>query len=186
MSRDIFCAVMSGAHQFVDEAEEAWKKAVDEHGKSQEVGFPETAFHLPMIQALTGREVQTLGDMEPVLEHCDELLGPVPDDELWLPYLGDGLDSGAATLFAQEILAALDHLDGWEPEDGYYGFLSDTIMRQIGIQLVDGRMSGFAAILGPAPSNEIAVDVVQGFQKRNILTFTVANKDGRTLKDQLE
>lgn len=51
-------------------------------------------------------------------------------------------------MFAQEILCALDYLNGHECTDGYHGFLSDTSMREVGIQLVDGRMPGFAAILG--------------------------------------
>mgnify|MGYP006281907355 CR=1 FL=1 len=187
MSRETFCSVIRGAHQYVDEAEEAWKKAVDEHGESAEIGFPETAFHMPMILALTGRKVNTLADLEPVLKHVrEDLVHPVPDEKVWLPYLGHGLDAGAATMFAQEILGVLDYMNGWEPDDGYHGFLSDTVMRQIGIQLVDGRMPGFAAILGPAPTNEIAVSVVQELQKRSILTFTFANRDGKTLKDQLE
>ena len=186
MSHKVFSAIARGAHSYVEEAEQAWQKAVEEHGKDAEVGFPETAFHLPMAYALTEREIKTLGDMEPMLEHCrNDLLHPVPDKDLWLPYLGHGLDEGAATLFAQEILGAIDYLNGWEPEEGYRGFLSDTNMREIGIQLVDGRMPGFAAILGPAPTNEIAVNVVQELQKRSILTFLVASRDGRTMYDQL-
>ncbi len=187
MSRKVFSAVIRGAHGFVKEAEAAWEKAVDEHGEKAELKFPETAFALPMILALTGRKVQTLADCEPVLKHCrEDLLREVPSDEVWLPYLGHGLDAGAATLFAQEILGAVEHLNGFEPDDGYLGFLSDTAMREIGIQLVDGRMPGFAAILGPAPTDEIAVNTVRELQKRNILIFPVANRDGETMKEQLD
>ena len=115
MSRDVFCAIARGAHKFVEEAEAAWQKAVEAHGEAAEVKFPETAFHLPMIYALTGRQVKTLGDMKPVLEHCRaDLLHPVPDETTWLPYLGHGLDEGAATMFAQEILCAIDYMDGNE------------------------------------------------------------------------
>lgn len=187
MSREVFSAVIRGTHQFVEEAEQAWKKAVDEHGENAELRFPETAFALPMILALTGRKVQTLADCEPVLQHCrEDLLHEVPGDSMWLPYLGHGLDAGAATMFAQEILCALDYLNGYELEDGYLGFLTDTSMREIGIQLVDGRMPGFAAILGPAPDNETAANVVRELQKRNILIFPIAQRDGQTLKEQLD
>jgi acetyl-CoA synthase len=187
MSREVFKAVIRGAHQFVSEAEEAWKKAVDTHGESAELRFPETAFALPMILALTGRRVQKLADCEPMLKHCrQDLLHDVPADRVWLPYLGHGLDAGAATLFAQEILGAIDYLNGYKATDGYTGFLSDTSMREIGIQLVDGRMPGFAAILGPAPSNETAVKVIRDLQKRSILIFPVAGRNGRTLKEQLD
>ena len=187
MSRDVFCAVIRGAHEFVKEAEQKWEEAVEQHGEDAQLKFPETAFHLPMIFALTGREVRTLADVRPILKHCrEDLLHPVPDQDVWLPYLGHGLDAGAATMFAQEILAAIDYIDGGNQSDGYYGFLSDTSMRELGIQLVDGRMPGFAAILGPAPTNEIAVKVIQELQKRSILIFPFANRDGKSLKDQLD
>jgi len=187
MSHRVFSSVIRGAHSFVEEAEQKWKEAVERHGESAKLKLPETAFHLPMIYALTGRAVTTLAEVKPVLEHCRrDLLHPVPDQQVWLPYLGHGLDAGAATLFAQEILGALDYLNGDKPDEGYYGFLTDTSMRELGIQLVDGRMPGFAAILGPAPTNEIAVKVIRELQKRNILIFLFANRDGRTLKDQLD
>lgn len=187
MSRAVFSAVIRGAHQFVKEAEGAWKKAVDEHGESAQLGFPETAFALPVIFALTGRKVETLADCEPVLKHCrGDLLHEVPPDRVWLPYLGHGLDAGAATMFAQEILCAIDYLNGYQPDDGYLGFLTDTSMREVGIQLVDGRMPGFAAVLGPAPDNETAVKIIRELQKRSILIFPFANRDGRSLKQQLD
>jgi len=178
---------MRGAHEFVDQAERKWREAADKHGDDAKVAFPETAFFLPMIYALTGRRVESLADMKPVLEHCRrDLLHPVPSEEVWLPYLGHGLDAGAATMFAQEILCALDCLDGYERAEGYYGFLTDTSMREVGIQLVDGRMPGFAAILGPAPDNETAVKIIRDLQKRNILIFLFANREGKTLKEQLD
>jgi len=187
MSRQVFVSVIRGAHQFVRQAEEAWKQAVDEHGEKAQLKFPETAFALPMILALTGRKVQTLADCEPVFKHIrEELLPDEPSEEVWLPYLGAGLDAGAATMFAQEINCAIEYLNGFQPEPGYFGFLSDTVMREIGIQLVDGRMPGFAAILGPAPDNETAVKVIRELQKRSILIFPVASRDGKSLKDQLE
>jgi len=89
-------------------------------------------------------------------------------------------------MFAQEMLCAIDYLDGHAATDGYTGFLTDTTMREVGIQLVDGRMPGFAAILGPAPDNETAVKVIRELQKRSILIFPFANRDGRTMKEQLD
>ncbi len=187
MSRQVFAAIIRGATKFVEQAEKQWEEAVKEHGESAPLKFPETAFHLPMAYALTGRKVTTLAEAKPLLEHCRrDLLHPVPTDDVWLPYLGHGLDAGAATMFAQEISCAIDYLNDYTPGDGYYGFLTDTIMRELGIQLVDGRMPGFAAVLGPAPSNEIAVKVIRELQKRSILIFLFANRDGRSLKDQLD
>jgi len=187
MSHKIFSAIARGAHKFVDEAEEALTKAIEAHGEDAKVEFPQTAFYLPMIYALTGREVKALGDMKPVIEHCRrDLLHSVPDQKVWVPYLGHGLDEGAATMFAQEILCAIDYLEGIELPEGYDGFLTDTSQREVGIQLVDGRMPGFAAILGPAPDNETAVKTIRELQKRSILIFPCANRDGRTMLQQLQ
>ena len=186
MSHEVFSAVIRGAHAWVEEAEVEFNKARAEMGDDATVGFGEgTAFSLPMAYSLMGVEARTVKDLEPILEHCRELLAPVPSEELWLPYLGDGLDAGAATMLAQEAITAIMYGRGWKPEKGWQGFISDTIMRELGIQLVDGRMPGFAAIFGPAPTVDIARKVVQDLQMRNILTFLVADRDGKTMREQM-
>ena len=65
------------------------------------------------------------------------------------------------------------------------GPIDDIRLRTWGIQLVDGRMSGFAAIVGCAKNNQVAVKIVREFQKRNILTFLCGNVNGRSIIDQL-
>ena len=186
MSKQVFTQVIRGAHQWVKQAEEALEKALAEHGADKPVGWgPMTAYNLPMSYSLMGLEVRTVGDLKRQVEHARELLRPVPTDELWLPYLGDGLDAGAATMLAQEVLVALRTVNGHVTPPGWQGFISDTIMRELGIQLVDGRMPGFAAILGPAPTTEIAVKTVRELQERSILTFLCANRDGKTMREQM-
>lgn len=185
MSRQVMAAAIRGATGFVEEAEARYAQAVAHYGEAQKIEFPETAFYLPMTYALLGLEVQNLGELKPVLAHCRELLPRLPAEQLWLPYLGDGLDAGIATLLSQEITCALRYLHNEPIPSGYQGFLSDTIQRELGIQLVDGRMPGFAAILGPAPSDEIAVRTVRELQKRSILSFLLCQRDGQTMTDQL-
>ncbi len=46
-------------------------------------------------------------------------------------------------------------------------------------------MPGFAAIVGCAKSNEVAVKIVRELQRRNILTFLVGNVNGRSIVHQL-
>jgi len=186
MSKQVFTQVIRGAHDWVKQAEEKLDTAIAEHGEDKPVGWgPLTAYNLPMSYSLMGLEVKTLGDLKPQVEHARELLKPLPSDDLWLPYLGDGLDAGAATMLAQEALVALRTANGYVTPSGWQGFISDTIMRELGIQLVDGRMPGFAAVLGPAPTTEIAVKVVRELQSRNILTFLLANRDGKTMREQM-
>ncbi|KPK86435.1 MAG: bifunctional acetyl-CoA decarbonylase/synthase complex subunit alpha/beta [Phycisphaerae bacterium SM23_33] len=185
MSREVIAAAIRGAHGFVEEAEAKLAEAVQAKGEDQKVEFPDTAFYLPMVYALMGLEVKTVADLKPVLARCRELLPAEPAKELWLPYLGDGLDAGIATLLALETTCALRYMNGEPVEEGCTGFISDTIQRELGIQLVDGRMPGFAAILGPAPANEIALHTVRELQKRSILTFLLCGRNGTSMKDQL-
>ncbi len=186
MSKQVFTQVIRGAHQWVRQAEEALERALAEHGPDKPVGWgPLTAYYLPMSYALVGLEVKTVGGLREQVEHARSLLRPVPSDDLWLPYLGDGLDAGAATLLAQEALVALRTADGRAVPPGWQGFISDTIMRELGIQLVDGRMPGFAAILGPAPTTAEAVKVVRDLQERSILVFLCANRGGKTMREQM-
>jgi len=186
MSREVISAIIRGTDGFVQEAETMLNEAIEAKGQDQAIEFPGTAFYLPMAYSLTGQDVQTLGQLKEIVEHCRELLPREPADKLWLPYLGDGLDAGAATLLALEATCAIRYLNNEPIEQGFTGFISDTILRELGIQLVDGRMPGFAAILGPAPSNEIAVHVIRELQKRSILSFLLCNRDGASIKDQLD
>lgn len=185
MSRIIAKAAIQGAHSFFKEAEERYNLAVEDKGEDQKVEFPETAYFLPMAYALMGLDVKTLGEIRPVLEHSRELLPQAPSEEVWLPYLGDTLDSGISTLLSTEIIMAIRYLYGEEPQDGCEGFYTDTWLRKLGIQLVDGRMPGFAAIIGAAPNPDIAVDIVRELQKRNILIFVGSSVNGTSVIDQL-
>jgi acetyl-CoA synthase len=186
MSKIVATAAIRGAHKIVAECESFIERAVKEKGKEAKVEFPETAYFLPMIYALLGEEVKQVGDMEPILRYTKGLLHEVPSDKVWLPYLGHTLDAGIATLFAEEMIVALRYLYAQEPQKDCNGFFTDTIMRTLGIQLVDGRMPGFAAILGAAPDAKIAVKLVREPQKRSILIFAGASSNGVSIIDQLK
>jgi len=185
MSKIVALAAIRGAQDIFKQASDFLNKAIKEKGPAEKIGFPETAFYLPMANALLGAKVETLNDLLPILEHAKSLLPKLPSDKVWLPYLGDTLNAGMSTLFCEEIIVALRYLYGQEPQKDCNGFFTDTIMRSLGIQLVDGRMPGFAAILGAAPDNKTAVEIVRELQERNILVFVGSNVKGRSIIDQL-
>jgi len=191
MSKLIASAAIRGAHVLVRQAEEMLEKAIAEKGESFLFEFPDTAYYLPMIYAMTGFPVKTLSDMKAALGMAKEQLHPEPDMALWKPYLGEALDSGMATLFAEEIIMAMRYINGLEPvvdaETGYVynGFITDTIQRNLGIQLVDGTMPGFAAVLGAAPDDDTAVKIVRELQEKNILTFLSGHVNGNSVTKQL-
>ena len=210
MSRYIATRAIRGANAIVHEAEILLNRAIAEKGADTPVSFPNTAYYLPFILGMTGQEVETIGGLVPALEQAKSLLHPIPPDSHWTPYLGETLDCGMATLFAEEIIEALRFVYDLEPEplpglqlaggtsftspdngdqpslDGHLnGPIDDIQLRSWGIQLVDGRMPGFAAIVGCAKSNEIAVKIIRELQRRNILTFLVGNVNGRSIIHQL-
>lgn len=210
MSRYIATRAIRGAHAIVSEFEGMLKQALAEKGPDTPVSFPNTAYYLPFILAMTGREVSRLGELEPVLDLAKSLLKPVPPGTRWTPYLGQTLDAGMATLFAEEGIEAIRFIRNEQPErkPGFHlaggtsftspefqssnggghlnGPIDDIQLRSWGIQLVDGRMPGFAAIVGCAKSNEVAVKIVRELQRRNILCFLVGNVNGRSIIDQLQ
>ncbi|MCK4897985.1 MAG: hypothetical protein KAS38_04380, partial [Anaerolineales bacterium] len=206
MSRYIATRAIRGSNALVIEAELMLQRALTEKGPDIPVAFPNTAYHLPTIYGMTGIEVTKLGQLEPIIQHARSLLHPIPSSEHWTPYLGETLDSGMATLLAAEVIEAVRFVYNLQPEpmpgleltggtaysdngDGLVGHLNGPIddiqLRSWGIQLVDGRMPGFAAIVGAAKSNKVAVQIVRELQKRNILTFLSGNVNGRSIIHQL-
>ena len=191
MSKLIASAAIRGAHKLVRQAEEMLGKAITEKGEGFSFEFPDTAYYLPMIYAMTGFPVKTLSDMRGALGMARELLHPEPEAQIWKPYLGEALDSGMASLFAEEIIMAVRYINGLEPavdaETGYIynGFITDTVQRNLGIQLVDGTLPGFAAIIGAAPDDDSAVKIVRELQEKNILTFLMGHVNGNSVTKQL-
>ena len=185
MSKEVAAAAIRASHSLVGRADEALQAAIEKHGPDEHVGFPETAFYLPMACALLGAEVENLGQMRDVLEYTKTLLTEEPSEGVWLPYLSGALDAGVTTMLSEEMLKALGYLEGTEPRDGWHGSISDTVLRSLGIQLVDGRLPGFAAVVGAAPDVDTAVHIIRELQKRNILTFLIGNHNGVTMRDQL-
>lgn len=189
MSRFIATSAIKGAHTAVGEADKLLKDALDKLGPDTPVAFPNTAYYLPVIYGLTGHKVEKLSDLTWPLEHARSLLPPVPRENLWLPYLGETLDAGMATLYAFETIEGVRFAKGEQPEkkNGYVfnGPINDGQMRSWGIQMVDGSMPGFAAIVGCAKSNEVAVKIVRELQSKGQLVFLSSNVNGRCIVDQL-
>jgi len=187
MSKIIAGAAIRGAHKIFNQAEAALADTIAKHGKDATIEYPNTAYYLPIMLLFLGQKVQKLGDLEESLQEARKLLHPVPTDEVWLPYLGDALDSGVATLIAEETIEVLKHFNATGKSDNgiWLGFTDDAILRLQGIKLVDGRMPGFAAIVGAAPTNQEAVELIRGLQERNILVFMAGHSGGRAIAEQL-
>ena len=186
MSKIIASAAIRGAHKITEQAEDILTKAVKEKGKDCKVEFPNTGYYMPVIYSITGQAVEKLGDFEDVMREIKDLLPPPVDDDLWLPYLGQTLDAGMATLFAEEIIEACKYLIGPNPvDDIWLGAADDVILRERGIQFVDGTAPGFAAIVGAAPDVETAVNIARKCQERSLYVFMAGHHNGITFAKQL-
>jgi len=196
MSRLVAFAAIQGGYNIVSKVEGKLERALQTFNADTKVGFPNTAYFLPVIYSLTGIKIETLEDMKKPLQFARKLLPPHVKGSNHLPYLGPLLDAGMAALFAFEIEEALRYLN--EPD--YYlpteevdleagkiwlGAADDTVMRKRGVEFVDGSAPGFAAIVGSAPSPEIAKDIVEEYQRRSLYIFCAANQNGTTVIEQL-
>ncbi|HUV75842.1 MAG TPA: acetyl-CoA decarbonylase/synthase complex subunit alpha/beta [Dehalococcoidales bacterium] len=194
MSKIIASAAIRGAHKIVKQAEEKWQRAMDKWGANEPVGFPNTAYYLPVIYGILGKKVEKLGDMEPILKKCKSLLPPPVREVHPLPYLAPALDAGMATFFAEEIIEAIRYLE--EPDfytkqeditdsNIWLGAADDVIIRKRGMEFVDGTAPGFAGVLGAAPTNEIAAKIAQELQQKDIYVFMAAEYNSKRFAEQL-
>ena len=101
-----------------------------------------------------------------------------------------------ASILAEEVVEAIRYVEDpnfyynseqCDLESGkiWLGAADDTIMRKRGIEFVDGSAPGFAAIVGAAPSPEIAKMIAEDYQKKNLYVFMCANQTGTTFAEQL-
>ena len=194
MSKIIASAAIRGAYKIVEQAEKKWRQAMDKWSANEPVGFPNTAYYLPVIYGILGEKVEKLGDMERILKRCRSLLPPPVKESHPLPYLAPALDAGMATFFAEEIIEAIRYLE--EPnfylrgeevtdENIWLGAADDVILRKRGIEFVDGTAPGFAAVLGAAPTKEIAVQIAQELQQKNIYVFMSGEYNSKRFSEQL-
>jgi len=186
MSRIIATGAIKGAYKIVERAEKVFKDCIGKHGKDQKIEFPNTGYYLPIIYSMTGIKVEKLADCEKVLNEAKKLLPPVPDEKLWLPYLGSTLDAGIATLWAEEIIEAIKYIDGPPPVSGIWlGAATDVIIRERGIEFVDGTAPGFAACVGACRDSKTAVKIARELQEKNIYVFMSASTNGISMAEQL-
>ena len=194
MSKIICSAAIRGAQKIYEKSEGLYKKALEKYGPEQEIGFPNTAYYLPIIYAMTGIPVAKLSEMQKVFDFCKKLI-PAPVRETTpLPYLAPALDAGMATFFVEEMAEAIRYLEnpdcyvvGEDPTPGniWLGAASDLIFRKRGVEFVDGTAPGFAAIAGAAPDAQTAAKIALELQEKNLYVFMCGENGGKRFSEQL-
>jgi len=194
LSKIIASAAIRGAHKIAARVEKNYAAVLEKYGPGQEIGFPDTAYYLPVIYAMLGIPVKTLGDCQLVFKKARTLLPAPVRETAHLPYLAPALDAGMASLFYEEIEEAIRYLEkpafyltGEEPGDDalWLGAANDVILRKRGVEFVDGTAPGFAAILGAAPDKETAAKLAQDLQIKNLYVFMAGENGGERFSHQL-
>lgn len=194
MSKIIASAAIRGAYKIAGRVERKYAEVLKKHGHKKLIGFPDTAYYLPVIYAMLGIPVKTLGDCQIVFQKARTLLPQPVKEKTHLPYLAPALDAGMATLFYEEIEEAIRYLEDpsfYQPgeeisdENLWLGAANDVILRKRGVEFVDGTAPGFAAVLGAAPDKETAAKLAQDLQIKNLYVFMSGSHNGSTFSQQL-
>ncbi len=185
MSRIIATAAIKGAYKEVAEAERMFNETLESAGATAPVEFPNTGYYLPIIYALSGHKVEKVEDLARAIELAKDLLPPVPRQGHWVPYLGHTMDAGIATLFAGEVIEGCKYVTNPPVDDMWLGAADDVIMRERGVEFVDGTAPGFCALTGLASSSEMADKIVVELLEKNLYVWMSGHINGKTITEQL-
>jgi acetyl-CoA synthase len=163
----LFNRVFDGVDEMYALAEKTLNETVAELGESAPLTMPNTGYFLANHLAYLAKKITTLGDLK----------AGFPEVKAWMPHnqrLDDVFKSGFGTFLAAEVIEACKYIRSPEPYGGeYHGHLSDAEVRELGVPLVTGDLPGFVVIIGPAPSEEEAAELIKGYQSRAIFVFLI-------------
>jgi acetyl-CoA synthase len=168
----LFNRVFDGAGEMMAVAETMLNETLKELGESAPLAMPNTAYFLANHLAYLGKKVTTLGELKACFEETKAN---------WMPRnqrLGDAFKTGFGTVLAGEVVEACKYAKSPTPYgEGdtreYWGHMSDAEVRELGVPLVTGDIPGFVVIIGPAPSDEEAAELIKGYQSRAIFVFLI-------------
>ena len=163
--KKLFKQVQEGAIIATSYAEILLTQAIKKYGAEKELRYPDTAYYLPVISALSGDKVETLGQLPAILnKKRAQIFEPLT--------LDNALLAGESTLFAAEIIEALRYIETDKPyEEPWLGFIGDPVVRKYGIKMVDWTIPGEAVILGRAKDSKSAAKIVAKLMGQGMMLF---------------
>ena len=164
----LFERVFRGSDEMFAKAEADVNALVAELGADAPMTMPDTAYFLACIYAYLGKKVTTVGELQAVLADVKAMM-------LREPRTNSIFSSGVGTAIAAEIIEACKYARNATPYEGtaYHGHFSDAEVRELGVPLVTRDIPGFVVMIGPAPSDEEAVETIKGYQSRGIFVFLI-------------
>ena len=168
MATTLFDRVFKGSDEMYDVAVKALEEASAKYPDSEPIAFPDTAYYLACIYAMTGQKITNLGELKGIMNWIKGQMGRRKKTH-------DIFTSGVATACAAEVIEACKYIQNKDPygHDPLWGHCTDAEVRELGLPLVTGDIPGFAVIIGPAPSNEEALSLVKNYQGKSMFVFMV-------------
>jgi len=161
----LFKKAYDGAVIATSYAEILLTRAIRKYGPDHPVAYPDTAYYLPVITALSGEKVTTLGELPPILNRMrDQVREELNFENARL--------CGEATAYAAEVIEAVRYVENPNAYvEPWTGFLPDPVVRRYGIMLVDWTIPGQAIIVGKAKSSEALAKIIQDLQSKGMMIF---------------
>jgi acetyl-CoA synthase len=172
---------VEGSKTVLKLTEGLYRQILNEKGENAPITFPDTAYYLPLAYGFLGEEAVCVNDLSRILATAKIFLEKRTTNEV-----EQALKAGMATLICAEIIAAIRYLNNEEPQQDCTGFFSDSILRSLGLKLAGGKIPGFVLLIGAAPDSVSAAELMQDFQRKNVLTFVGGSSKGVSLIDQLK
>jgi acetyl-CoA synthase len=183
--KEFASAVIKEAPKLVSKASGKLQAAIKKKGAEGPVCCTPSDY-LPVIYGITGKKISILSDLNQIIVQARDLLAEPPGNNHWLPYLGHALDAGIASLFAEEIIEAVDINPDSNSSDGLWlGAPSDDIVQTCGLQIINGAMKGFATLIGAAPSTDKAKQIAQELKEKELYIFLVGQDKEESMGRQL-
>jgi len=162
----LFQRAINGAIIACGYAEKLLSKALADYGYDVQVGYPDTAYYLPVIRSLSGEEVTRLGQLQPIL---NRMRAQIKEKEVTFEM---ARLAGETTAYAAEIIETIHYLRyGHRHVKPWTGFIEDATMRKYGILMVDWTIPGEAVIVGKAKTSQDLGDVARKLMSFNLKTF---------------
>ena len=162
----IYKKAIDGAVIATGYAEYLLNRAMTRFGRNARIEYPGTGYYLPCIMAWHGVKVETLGQLPVILGKVRRC---IMEDDISQE---SAIASGEATMVAAEIVEAIKYIDGKDPyadHPNYSGFVSDVVLRELGIGFVDDTIPGAIVLVGKAKSSQALKKVVRDAQNKGML-----------------
>ncbi len=168
MNEPLFSSCIRGARAVLSLARNALSDAAVRRGPEAPLAYPGTAYEIPVVFGLTDLPVLTLHEAGSALSVAEGWIRENPTVE-------NALDAGAATLLCADILEAVHHMNGPPYPPPCVGFVPDSVLRKLGIFMVDGSVPGVAVVVGQASDPVVAASMIRDFQEVGLLVFLAGN-----------